>query len=98
MARFNGMEFADQETTFPSPFGDIHTRVTGAALKVLWGEGVGPQEAQGLIDANREMFTLIAQQKVEAGEADGGLVVITDLDVEDGLDADEPVDDDSDLL
>jgi hypothetical protein len=92
------MDFADQDTTFPSPFGEIRTRITGAALKVLWGEGIGPQKAQGLIDANRDMFALIARQKFEADMAEDGLVTITDLDVEDGLDADEPIDDDSDLL
>jgi hypothetical protein len=87
------MDFADQDTTFASPFGDIRTRISGAALKVLWGEGVGPQDATGLIEANRDMFALIAQQKFEADMAEDGLVTITDLDVEDGLDADaEPYD------
>ncbi len=78
------MTFEDQTMTVESPFGRIDVVIGGDALHVLWGEGVGPQDAAGLIASNREMLEQIAVMKYEADavEEDGSLR-ITDLDVED---------------
>jgi hypothetical protein len=55
---------------------------------VLWGEGVGPQEEDDLFTVNRALFEAIALRKAERGGAQGLIVIITDIDVEDELDAD----------
>jgi hypothetical protein len=77
------MTFDDQNMTVESPFGRINVVISGDALHVLWGEGVGPQDAAGIIASNREMLKQIAIMKYEADavEEDGSLR-ITDLDVE----------------
>lgn len=50
------MQFSDYETSFPAMHGPIHVRVTSSALHMMWGAGTGPQTAEGLIAANREMI------------------------------------------
>jgi hypothetical protein len=50
------MQFADYEMSLPTKHGPIRVRVTASALHLMWGEGVGPQTAEGLVAANREMI------------------------------------------
>lgn len=50
------MQFSDCETSFETKHGPIRVRVTASALHMMWGEGVGPQTAEGLLAANREMI------------------------------------------
>jgi len=77
------MQFEDQEMTIDSVFGPLRVVVTGEALHVLWGEGVGPQDGPGLIEDNRDMLTQIATMKFEADEGEpDGTVRLTGLDIE----------------
>lgn len=87
MGELDVMPLRDQIISFSTPDGDLHVRILGAALSVLWGEGVGPQDESGLIDAHREMLEHIALLKQEAGLIEGGLITVDDFDVEDALDA-----------
>jgi hypothetical protein len=78
------MWFADQMLSIETPFGPTDVCVTGEALHVWWGAGVGPQDAAGLMRANGELITHLATIKREAGEVgDNGLISISEIDVED---------------
>ena len=78
------MEFQDRRIEIATEFGPIEITVTGEALHVLWGEGIGPQDGPGLIEANRAMIEQIATMKIEAGDSvDARSVTITGLDIED---------------
>ncbi len=76
------MEYRDRITMFRGPTGDIRTMVTGAALKALNGNGIGPSDSHGLIDKNRPLLMQIAWIKYQSGMIDDdGLVEVTDIDV-----------------
>lgn len=78
------MPFADQMLSIETPFGPTDVCVTGEALHVWWGDGVGPQDATGLMRANAELIRHLAAIKREAGEVgDDGLISISEVDVED---------------
>jgi hypothetical protein len=55
------MWFADQRLSIATTFGPIDVRVTGEALHVSWGDGVGPQDAASLMQANAELITHLAE-------------------------------------
>jgi hypothetical protein len=77
------MQFEDQTLSVDTPFGPTEVCVTGDALHVWWGEGVGPQDAAGLLAANAELIAHLATIKREAGEIeDDGMVKISSSDVE----------------
>ena len=77
------MTFEDTPFAFPTATGIIHVRITADALHCLWGADTGPQTAEGLILAYREMIETIVGDKLIAGEVgEGGLVVVTGMDVE----------------
>jgi hypothetical protein len=42
------MRFEDQTLSIDTPFGPSEVCVTGGALHVWWGYGIGPQDAAGL--------------------------------------------------
>jgi hypothetical protein len=71
----------------PTPHGVVRARILGDALSVLWGADAGPQRGSEIIAAHRQLFEEIARSKREAGLVPGTIVNITDLDVEDQLDA-----------
>lgn len=78
------MRFADQMLGIETPFGPTEVRVTGEALHVWWGDGVGPQDAAGLLAANTEQIRHLVTIKREADEVgDDGVVTISAMDVED---------------
>lgn len=81
------MEFQNRSIVVDSPLGDLHVNVTAEALKVLWGEDVGPQDEDGLLAENSELFETIAFRKTELGGAEGLILTITGIDVEDEFDA-----------
>lgn len=83
------MEFQDRSMVVGSPLGDLHVNVTAEALKVLWGEDVGAQDEDGLLAENRALFETIAFRKTELGGAEGLIVTITGIDVEDELDVED---------
>ncbi|MEH3046527.1 DUF1488 family protein [Sphingomonas adhaesiva] len=57
-------------------------RVTSTALHALWGEHSGPQDAAGLVAANREMIEDIVAEKYARGGVDHGEIVIADVDLD----------------
>jgi hypothetical protein len=77
------MQFEDREIDVETCFGTARVRVAGEALHVLWGEGVGPQDAAGLLAVNKELLIHLATIKREADEVDeNGVVQISALDIE----------------
>ena len=50
------MQFSDYEMNVETKHGPIRVRVTASALHMMWGAGEGPQTADGLLAANREMI------------------------------------------
>jgi hypothetical protein len=76
------MQFADTTITVQTRNAGVPVRITGDALHTLWGEGIGPQDAAGLIAANNELIEEIAGDKLLAGQLDNGVVIITGLDIE----------------
>ena len=54
--RWQAMQFSEYETAFPTKRGAIRVRVTASALHLMWGAGAGPQTAEGLVAANRDMI------------------------------------------
>ncbi|PXA86531.1 hypothetical protein DMC47_34300 [Nostoc sp. 3335mG] len=77
------MTFEDQQISLEGPFGEIPVTVTADALHMLWGANTGPQDADGLIAANRAMIEQVALMKFEAGEVEeNGRVHVTDYDLE----------------
>lgn len=78
------MQFADQRLSIETVFGPTEICITADALHVWWGDGVGPQDAAGLIKANFALIRQLATIKREAGEVeDNGVIRISELDVED---------------
>ena len=78
------MQFEDQMIIVETAFGRTRVCVTGEALHVWWGEGVGPQDAVGLLAANAEQIAHLAAMKREADAVDDdGIVMISAMDVED---------------
>lgn len=77
------MTFEDRQISLDAPFGVVPVTVTGDALHMLWGADTGPQDADGLIAANRAMIEQVALMKFEAGEVEeDGRVHVTDYDLE----------------
>lgn len=76
------MDFSDHSFIAPGREGPIRVRVTGGALHVFWGADVGPQDADGLIAANREMIDDIIREKIAAGDVVNGEVTIQGVDIE----------------
>jgi hypothetical protein len=76
------MQFEDFETTIEAGGRPIPVRITGAALHGVWGADSGPQTAQGLFDANRPLFDEVIADKLQAGDVQHGVVVVTDADLD----------------
>jgi hypothetical protein len=77
------MTFDDQRIEIDTAFGPLQVTVTGEALHTLWGEGVGPQDAAGLVAANMALLRHVATIKFEADEGEGDYAVrITGADLE----------------
>lgn len=77
------MRFEDQMLSIETPFGPTDVCVTGEALHVWWGAGVGPQDAAGLMEANAELIRHLATIKRETDEEDeDGVIRISEMDVE----------------
>ena len=77
------MRFMDQMLTVETSFGPTEVCVAGDALHVWWGDGVGPQDAPGLMEANVELIRHLATIKREAGEVDeDGVIRISEMDIE----------------
>jgi hypothetical protein len=77
------MQFEDQEISVETTFGPTRVRIAGSALHVLWGDGVGPQDAAGLLAANQELISHLATIKREGDEVDeDGVVEISALEIE----------------
>jgi hypothetical protein len=77
------MTFVDQQFGLETDFGFVPVTVTSHALHMLWGADTGPQDADGLIAANRAMIEQVALFKFKAGvREDDGRVHVTDYDLE----------------
>jgi hypothetical protein len=77
------MTFEDQTIEIDSDFGPLKVIVTGEALHILWGEGVGPQDGAGLVAANMDVIRHVATIKFEADEGEDEYCVrITGPDLE----------------
>lgn len=50
------MRFSDYEASFPAKNGPIRVHITASALHMMWRAGTGPQTAEGLVAANRDMI------------------------------------------
>jgi hypothetical protein len=77
------MRFENQTLIIDTPFGPTDVCVTADALHVWWGDGIGTQDAAGLLVANAELITHLATIKREADEIDDdGVVRISAMDAE----------------
>lgn len=76
------MEFSDHSLIAPGPDGPIRVRVTSRVLHLLWGEKVGPQDADGLIAAHRTMIDFVLREKIAANDIAHGEVVIDEEDLD----------------
>jgi hypothetical protein len=77
------MQFRDHMFEIPSRGGNVRVRVTADAFQCLWGQGSGPQNEVGLIEANMPVWEEIAADKLEAGADASAVIVISSLDLED---------------
>ncbi len=75
-------EFDNFETRIEAGGRGVPICISGSALHALWGTGVGPQTAQALFDDNRALFDEIIADKLLAGDVRGGVVVISDADLD----------------
>ncbi|WP_420137302.1 hypothetical protein [Sphingomonas sp.] len=75
-------QFDDFDTTAAINGGSYRVRVTGYVLRGLWGAGVGPQDARGLVERNRAVIETIAAEKLAQGRVEGDLIVIKDVDLD----------------
>jgi len=76
------MRLSDTTIHLQTRTASVLVQITADALHTMWGEGIGPQDAEGLIAANRELIDEIVADKLLAGRVHDGMVVISGLDIE----------------
>jgi hypothetical protein len=76
------MNFSSHDMIVSSPCGPIHARMTSGALYCLWSADHGPQDAAGLVAANREEIAALSLDKFEAARfEEDGFILITEHDI-----------------
>lgn len=76
------MRFSDHVFSIDTAGGAVRVRVTADVLHQFWGEGVGPQTADGLVAANREIIDYALGDKMIAGAIEDGEYVIRESDID----------------
>jgi hypothetical protein len=79
------MQFTDHELDLSIDGQSRRVRVKADLIHLLWGEGSGPQTAEGIVTANIELIRTLAGMK--AGE---GVIEIDEADYEGEEEADDP--------